>query len=232
MRYQQENLNTRIDHSAAQGIRIKRLRNLTCLSRRAFALKHHISPGTLQNWEDGRYNGLTKSAVKQLLAALRAENILCSATWLVTGDGNEPIFSPPQNHSDVHSDSLVVPTHALNDEMRIITEEIKLFNQLNANSHVTILTDDTMEPHYQKGNLVAGKRRYHADIKALINQTCIIQLQTGIVVIRQLEASREENLYNLIATNQSTQVNPANYYNQAIFSAAPIIWIRKKDEDR
>ena len=71
--------------SAEQGKRIKALRRKTHLSRRAFAVKHGIPKGSLQNWEDGRYQVLSKAAVDVLLRAFAAEHIRCTAEFLLYG---------------------------------------------------------------------------------------------------------------------------------------------------
>ncbi len=77
--------------SIAQGNRVKYLRKITHLSRRAFALKHGISPGTLQNCEDGRYlGGLTDKMAQTLILAFRTEGIECELNWLLYGEGQEP----------------------------------------------------------------------------------------------------------------------------------------------
>ena len=82
-----------------QGERIKYLRGVTRLSRRAFALKHGIPPGTLQNCEDGRYQNLTEKTAKKLVAAFQTEGIECDLRWLLSGEGSPPAnrfgFSPP-----------------------------------------------------------------------------------------------------------------------------------------
>ncbi len=77
-----------------QGLRLKMLReSVTHLSRRAFAKKHGFSPGTLQNWEDGRYDrGIVRKAAEKLLRAFHAEGIDVSLNWLLYGE------APPPTH--------------------------------------------------------------------------------------------------------------------------------------
>ena len=73
------------DLAAEQGQRIKQLRKRTHLSRRAFAKKHGIAPGSLQNWEDGRYKRLSLQGVEVLVLAFNAENIPCTVEYLLYG---------------------------------------------------------------------------------------------------------------------------------------------------
>lgn len=87
-----------------QGERIRQLRKVTHLSRRAFSLKHNLSPGTLQNCEDGRYKSLSKKVALKLIKAFQDEGINCQLEWLLAGTGLEPLhrfkltnqISPPR----------------------------------------------------------------------------------------------------------------------------------------
>lgn len=80
------------------GERIKLLRKMTHLSRRAFALKHHLSPGTLQNCEDGRYKRLSKKTALSFIHAFQAENIDCQMDWLLHGQGTTPTHQLKKNN--------------------------------------------------------------------------------------------------------------------------------------
>ena len=74
-----------------QGIRLKYLRELTRLSRRAFGLKHDTSPGTLQNLEDGRYKrGIAEKLGMKLINIFKTEGIEVTLNWLLYGEGDEP----------------------------------------------------------------------------------------------------------------------------------------------
>lgn len=78
-------------NSIEQGTRIKQLRELTLLSRRAFAKKHKISFGTLQSWEDGRSKeGLSENSAIILAIAFTKEGYLCSKEWILYGTGEAP----------------------------------------------------------------------------------------------------------------------------------------------
>ncbi|HYF97463.1 MAG TPA: ankyrin repeat domain-containing protein, partial [Coxiellaceae bacterium] len=81
------------------GKRIVKLRKQTHLSRRAFGEKHGIPRGSLQNWEDGRYQSLTKSAIEVLLRAFAAENIPCTAEYLLYGTQIPPELRVSDHHA-------------------------------------------------------------------------------------------------------------------------------------
>jgi ankyrin repeat protein/DNA-binding transcriptional regulator YiaG len=74
-----------------QGKRVKQLRLITHLSRRAFAEKHGLPMGSIQNMEEGRYkNGLTQRVTRNFITALQAEGIECTMEWLLYGSGFPP----------------------------------------------------------------------------------------------------------------------------------------------
>lgn len=108
----------------AQGQRIKQLRKKTRLSRKAFGEKHSISPGSLQNWESGRYEGLTQSAVNQLLKAFQTEGFSCTVEWLLYGNGQEPV--------SIYSEPIFQDENELTQQTRKNAEQHKINAQLYA----------------------------------------------------------------------------------------------------
>ena len=56
--------------------RLKRLRRMTGMSRKDFSTRYHISQGTLQNWETGRFGGLTEKGARVILRAFRQEKYI------------------------------------------------------------------------------------------------------------------------------------------------------------
>jgi ankyrin repeat protein len=104
-----------------QGTRIKYLRKITHLTRRAFALKHKLSPGTLQNCEDGRYHGLTQKTALKLITAFKAEGIDCELEWLLFGEGIEPIHSfktTSPSQTQTHLNEVDILQETLENEKR------------------------------------------------------------------------------------------------------------------
>lgn len=86
-----------------QGERIQQLRKMTHLSRRAFAAKHGLSAGSLQNCENGRYQGLTKKTAYKLVHAFQSEGINCTLDWLINGNDNLPGLSLTVHHRQLLS---------------------------------------------------------------------------------------------------------------------------------
>lgn len=132
-----------------QGLRITELRQKTHLTRRMFALRHNFSPGTLQNWECGRYQGLSMGAAESLLAAFKREGIQCSLEWLLHGKGQEPSF-----HGIITSNSQAHP----------------LIIEAEKNAHIFELNDK----FYQ-----AVKNGRHAEAVKLIKQGVDVHLKSG-----------------------------------------------------
>ena len=83
---------TTIEHeSFEQGQRLKELRKLTLLSRRAFAKKYNFNASSYQAWEDGKYKkGLSLQHAVSLIDAFNQENIVCTIDWLLRGHGDAP----------------------------------------------------------------------------------------------------------------------------------------------
>ncbi len=135
-----------------QGERVRQLRQITHLSRRAFALKYDLSPGTLQNCEDGRYHSLTKKTAIKLINAFQVEGINCQLDWLLYGEGTEPSHyfktltsNPSQNATDAEllQESLKnEQKHQLNKKFFVATTEgrhhevVKLVEDNNVNIYL------------------------------------------------------------------------------------------------
>lgn len=109
--------------SLEQGKRLKYLREITHLSRRAFALKHSFSPSTLQNWEEGRYEcGITEKTALTFLRVFKTENIDFSINWLIYGEGE-----PPKHHFVSSKKTEILELSEIGDENKL--DELKLLQQ-------------------------------------------------------------------------------------------------------
>ena len=71
--------------------RLKQLRMLSHLSRDKIKDRYGVPSGTIQNWENGRSNGLTKKGAVTMIKVFQAEGILCDFNWLYYGVGLQPI---------------------------------------------------------------------------------------------------------------------------------------------
>lgn len=136
-----------------QGTRLKYLREVTRLSRRAFSLKHGVSPGTLQNWEDGRYErGITQKAAIKLLTMFQAEGIEVTLDWLLYGKG----CSPKHRFWHIQPITNTQPQETLNEPF----DEIHLIQQ-------TIENEKRYKLNNELFNAAANGR--HKEIMKLIN---------------------------------------------------------------
>lgn len=211
-----------------RGNRVRILRTALRLSRRAFAEKYGLPRGTLQNWEDGRFGGLTERGAMQLVEIMRQEGLYCSVEWLLHGIGEGPqlanaIYEAPALKPLAIQD---IPLERLNYQERMfINEELDLFRK-HYHPHVVDLwvSDDTMAPQFNQGDMVAGRKRYKQDIATLVGQICIVQLSEGSILLRELKAGQQPNQYQLYC------LNPAQLEQEAeLICAAPVSWWRRKD---
>ena len=129
--------------------RLKRLRKMTNQSRKSFSNLYGISQGTLQNWETARFGGLTEKGAHIILQALQKEGIHCNFEWLMYGAGHGPSFDRLLNKEQ----EAIKPKKVL---VSSIDEDLKTFQRLNHDTIHMYIPDDSMEPYYSEGELVAG----------------------------------------------------------------------------
>jgi len=207
-----------IEQGKQRAERIRYLRKLLDISREKFATKYGIAYGSLQNWEDVRYGGLTENGACLLVPAFQAEGITsCSIEWLLYGKGE-----PPARQSFL--DQFLAPKI---DDDRILAEELQLFAKLHPNSIDAKVVDDGLSPYLVQGDHVAGEKLFAEDIVKAVGKPCIVQTQAGLILIRKLESGGQAGCYDLVCTNSTTTVSPSLEKDVKLFSAAPIIWIRK-----
>src|SRR5687767_7627226 len=93
------NFMSAIDHTnvktspEARGRRLKSLRKMADLSRKAMTLKYQISASTVQAWEEGKSEGLTVKGAQRIIAALKEEGVFCTLEWLLKGEGQSPYLA-------------------------------------------------------------------------------------------------------------------------------------------
>ncbi len=207
----------------ARASRLKLLRQAIRISRRKLAEKYHIPAGTIQNWEDARYGGLSEKGARKLVEAFKAEGIPCKIEWLLYGVGANPVGP----YDQLVSMNLSTPAgigQTLNQQM-IISKELELFHQHHPSAIDCIISSDEMAPLYQPGDVVAGCRKFSGEFEQLMNQHCIVQLKDGKVLVRYLEkgASNDElKLKSLKPGSMAEPINPSE-----LFSAAAICWWRR-----
>jgi len=213
------------ENSAA---RLKYLRELTRLSRQQFAKYYDIPYGSLQNWEDPKYGGLTKTGAPRVVAELKKEGIITTTDWLLYGRGPAPTISvlTVLKRMQIKRESANAQLSFANENL-FINEELGLFkHHYQDNTLDAELLDNSMAPMFEKGDRVAGKKYTGNQINQLIGKICIVTTENKQVMVRKImTAGKQPNLYSLVCTNAAFK--SATMENVTIVSAAPVIWMRK-----
>lgn len=214
----------------ARAKRLTSLRGMTTLTRKDFAEKCGILPGNFQNWEGPRYGGLTENGAKQIIRAVKALGIHCSLEWLMHGIDPGPQITEQLYFQDqaLHLRE-IKKAYSADEELSLITEELLLFRKHYPNTMDYTVNDDGMEPTYKIGEYVAGNSRYHQQIENLVGLDCIVKTMDGEIFLRHVKKGREDGRYTLVCINSKTSVEKPILYDVELFSAAPVIWIRRKD---
>lgn len=214
----------------ARGKRLRYIReNMLGLSRNKFARRHKdkkLTINNLQNMEDGRFKGMKVEHVELLMPILEDEGIICSKFWLLEGTGEAPRFGSYLEQISGENPTPAQPSTELNaqdkpDEIAIAIE-LRAFRECHIDAVDAIISDDALGPCFLNGDHVAGVRYTGTEIVKAIGLPCIIQTQTGQVLIRKLNAGHAEGYYNL--TGASAANKQYTIIDIKLFSAAPIIW--------
>lgn len=212
------------EEEAARAKRVLSLRNLSGLSRRAFAERYGVSPGTLQHWE-GASPGVSLPGAKRLVKSLGSGGIHCTIEWLLHGIGNPPAL--PLSLSAISSEC-IPSTAETNRESELITQELALFQQHYPNAIEMVVADDGMFPAYHPGEIIAGLRYHQRDIEQVIGLDCIVFTKSSELLLRQVRKSNIQDYYNLVCINPQTTVEKPVLYEVELVSAAPVLWVRRK----
>lgn len=206
--------------SIARGLRLRSIRESLRYSRKELGEKYQISAASIQNWEDARYGGLTEKGAKKMLEAYAAEGVECRLEWLFYGVGEEPVIPNQINKNSLFQTSI--------SEEDLIAQELRFFHQINKEAVDTVVTDDGMGPCLMPGDQVAGRRFFAADIELAIGKVSIVQTLAGHILVRMVKKGQAAGHFTLLCTNPTTKVQQPVLLEQQLFSAAPILWIRKK----
>lgn len=210
------------DLRASTGRRIKTARSLAGISRKDLENKHGISMHTLQSWELGR-NPLTEKAASKLVEIFHSTGVSCSAQWLLEGTGKSPSLLASEFAPYPTLDKDIAPLFAQENS---IQKEIEFFKTNNPNAIVIMVSDDTMEPIYSKGDFVGGIQYMNAaDIDECVGHDCIIEIGDGIFFRRLV---KRKNGYALVCLNAQTEIEDPVMFSKKILAATPVIWHRWK----
>ena len=207
-------------HKQVRGKRVKSLRQLTQLSRRAFAERYGIPAPTLQNWEDAKGNGLSEKGARNIVQVLKEAGIYCSVDWLMYGIGSGPQLQ--EKRYEINEPLL--DEGYVQDNNRI-EEELSLFRKHYPNAIEFVVPDDSMEPCFTKDEWVAGVRYQATELYKVIGKVCIVLTKDGRMALREVRCSDIPGRYTL-ACLKISKAKPFLYDVELVY-AAPVIWSRR-----
>lgn len=206
-----------------RGKRVRLVRNMTDLTIDDFANKIGVSNRTIKYWENGESGGLSEKGAEKIVEANDILNIQCNVIWLLYGAGSQPILTGKS-----YNNALSLTNNITNDSNDSIKKEAHYFISTNFNAITMQITDDGMEPYLIAGDIVGGKRKQNKDIKNALHKDCIIEIKNQQLFCRRLLPGTKPKLFNLCCINQKTSA-PFIITDMEIISAAPIIWLRRKE---
>lgn len=206
-----------------RGKRVRLVRKMVDLTIDEFANAISVSNRTVKYWETGEHGGLSEKGAEKILAACDILQIKCSIIWLLYGAGYQPILVGNPYNKIIPS-----PNNTNNNSDNHIKKEVHYFLTNNLNAITMQITDDAMEPHFLVGDIVGGKRKKNKDIKYALHQDCIVETKKQLFCRRLLPGTKPK-LFTLCCINQKTNA-PFVLTDIKIKSAAPIIWLRRKEK--
>ena len=206
----------------ARAERLKRIRNLANLDRKAMCSDDTINFNTLKGWENAKYGGLPVDGAEKVVRRVAKEGIICTTDWLLYGLG-----PPPALHYDINTNpntalSAKIVKNAAQEE-KFIKAELSLFKKHYKDIAFMKINDDGMEPFYKINERVAGINYYNADILNFVGKDCIIQLEDGRILLRNIKENVGNGFYQIICLNLNAKVRELVIYNAKIKSAAPVM---------
>jgi DNA-binding transcriptional regulator YiaG len=210
------------DQKTTTARRIKMARTLAGISRKDLEDKYGISTHTLQSWELGR-NSLSEKAASKLVEIFHSAGVGCSSEWLLKGSGRSPTILASQFTPYPAIDKDIAPLLGTENS---IQKEIDFFKLNNPNATVIMVSDDTMEPRYSRGDFVGGIQYMNTlNIEDCIGHDCIIEISDGIFFRRLM---KRKNGYALVCLNAQTEIEDPIIFSKIILAVTPIIWHRWK----
>lgn len=211
----------------ARAKRVRQLRNMANMTREQLCQDGNIAMASLKRWELGYYGGLPVDGAKKIIECTSRKGIVCSLEWLLHEVGQSPLIdmqfrnqSPLLKSIETTKSKKLLP---LREEEHLIINELLLFRQHHAHAIDLKINDDGLFPKYQINDYVAGicvpRKHFHS----LLCQDCIIQIQSGQMLLRNLRRSVKKDCYNLVCTNEQTTVQEPILYEIEVTMAAVIL---------
>ena len=200
-----------------RGNRLKLCRTMLKKTLKELGTPHHISIGSLSNWESGS-SPISEKNVHKIISILAAEGLICSKEWLLEGVGDTPyIYASSQHLEDKKVESFNLTTQFF------FFKEIEAFKKVHSDMLVTIVRDDAMHPFLRVGDYVGGATLSKADYEKEQGNICIIELTEGNFLVRQFYI-REKIL--LLSSNPNGD-NNFLLLNEEPLKIAPLTFMRR-----
>lgn len=201
----------------ARGERLRRIRNLANLSRTQICERGGLNYNTFKGWELGRFGGLTKSGARRVCARLTEVGVICTIDWLLDENGLPPevTFRSECSHSP-----------SIDEQQQDLIEELNLFHKHFPQALDYRVTDDSMSPQFNIGDVVAGAKT--SDHEKAIGYAAIIRLNNDKTLLRMVKQNphNSESL-TLLSTNLDSQALDLILLNADVQEIAPVLWHRK-----
>jgi hypothetical protein len=207
----------------ARAERLKRLRNLANLCRKDLCEGSKINLNTLIGWEVARHGGLSRIGAERVIERVAKEGVFCSIEWLLDGRAE-----PPRVATD-----LKTPTNICNTEKTTLSDadkaraELQFFKSLHPETISYKISDETMLPRFTPGDLVAGVTHPSDQYDELKNQICIVELESGEKLLRQLKYCNSTQTFYLLCTNQDAAPAKLMIKKPTIKHIAKVVWHRR-----
>jgi len=198
----------------ARGDRLRCIRNMANLKREEMCASDDLNINTYKGWEIARYGGLPMDGAERVIRRVAREGVICSLEWLLHGKDHGPYSIPKDAH--------LIKNKNKDEDYQDIIKEIMVFQSCHTNTTYIEIQDDGMLPIYEKGDFVAGVKKYGDDINSLLQENCIIQTVEGNHFARLLRASKTKNKYTLVCIHSKTEIDTPVIYDVEIESAALI----------
>lgn len=140
----------------------------------------------------------------------KKKHLEVSIQWLENGTGPEPYWN--ENHN--------------------IELEIKAFCDINENPVYIQITDDSMQPMYHKGDMVAGCWEDEHSPECLIGLPCIVELADGSLICRVVQKGTKKGEFSLISLNLLATCKNILMNNITFKRAARVKWTRRNFDDQ
>src|SRR3990167_352265 len=214
----------------AKAKRLKSARALTGLSRKQIEDLYGISENTLRLWENpsSKSKGLSEKGAIRIIAMLKKMGVTCTLEWLLYGNGEGPKTYTDLQHNVITPLVKIINTPEVKWDDEIILEEVEAFRHLNPDPIAIRINDDSMEPFLQRGDYVAGNKKYGSEIEKYVGLICIIETANCLQLCRRLDKDKDSK-FVLSCINPATRIDQPVLYGVKCHSVAQVVWIRKKE---